>query len=867
MQILYCDSCGYRIPERDVADGRATAVGGKTLCEKCRPAAAAEKPSKSSNATIPLAGKVSVTRESSTSVMPVRFSESSAPARAIPAAKPQANSNATVIGIVMGLAAALLLVAFLFSSSPKSAPGPERSAVQGPTPPIAHPAPETPRPPSQQQPVEKPVAEHAPQPVADPEAEAHAEKEASDAFDAVTRFEGLAEDDYKGRAARMGEFIAKYGGSVVSVRARKMQGELKVRAAGTPAAPAADPAAPPVTAGVAKPAATAVFLKQDTATHGAWKGVYGADGYYLANFLEKNSDLKAKDPKLDILKKPAYLSDLGRFSSHAYRTKAADVSPEAGLQDPADNDRHLAVDIAESALALGYHLDISDNKPHQVALYLATGGMRRAQYIEVLDLATRAVLNKQVCDADKFKAGVYYIWEIAGPVIIRVQKTSDAPPVCSGIFFDPPAATDAHPIQPADPAVVTPAPATAADPAVEAARRAELLAELRKESDAQMKLGRFEEALQLYDAKAKGSRYDEIKEQAAQEHADIAALAAMKKQAFEELKKMTGKPATLTVSGREITGTVKADPKRDDLSLRMSGGAEISFGFDQLEPVDIGALVPLTDGAGRAEDLKRRGLLMLYKGNAAEAKSYFTGARKAGLGDAAEPYFKRVEEVELGESEAGARRTWAKAEAHFQAKDWKEALAAYEEFEKRWAATKSGAEHAAVLKERLRDVDFGLHPLRPGLVGAYFKGKDFAPENLLVTRTDLNVDFDWGLGSPAKEVPVDNFSARWTGVIRIAKAGVYTFATFSDDGSRLSIDGKKVIDQWVDHSPLRFAGTIELQPGAHELVLDFFENGAGAQCHLRWSLKDAITDEVVPAAVLFHDAKAEPATTAVPPKK
>ena len=45
-------------------------------------------------------------------------------------------------------------------------------------------------------------------------------------------------------------------------------------------------------------------------------------------------------------------------------------------------------------------------------------------------------------------------------------------------------------------------------------------------------------------------------------------------------------------------------------------------------------------------------------------------------------------------------------------------------------------------------------------------------------------------------LPADHFSARYTGVVRPVKAGLYTFAVKSDDGVRLFVDDKLVIDNW-----------------------------------------------------------------------
>jgi len=50
-----------------------------------------------------------------------------------------------------------------------------------------------------------------------------------------------------------------------------------------------------------------------------------------------------------------------------------------------------------------------------------------------------------------------------------------------------------------------------------------------------------------------------------------------------------------------------------------------------------------------------------------------------------------------------------------------------------------------------------------GLAGQYFSNKTLTGSPVL-TRTDTAVDFNWDNSGPGGSVPVDNFSARWTGI-------------------------------------------------------------------------------------------------------
>ncbi len=141
-----------------------------------------------------------------------------------------------------------------------------------------------------------------------------------------------------------------------------------------------------------------------------------------------------------------------------------------------------------------------------------------------------------------------------------------------------------------------------------------------------------------------------------------------------------------------------------------------------------------------------------------------------------------------------------------------------------------------------------------GLIGLYHKGRHF--EDLKLVLTDYDVDFDFADQSPDAMLGEDNFSIRWTGYIRIDRAGTYSFQTLSDDGVRLWVAGRPVIDNWGDHSATWNSGDVYLKEGYHSLRLDFYENGGVAAVKLCWS-SDRFDRETIPPACLYHDPDLE----------
>ena len=129
-----------------------------------------------------------------------------------------------------------------------------------------------------------------------------------------------------------------------------------------------------------------------------------------------------------------------------------------------------------------------------------------------------------------------------------------------------------------------------------------------------------------------------------------------------------------------------------------------------------------------------------------------------------------------------------------------------------------------------------------GLQGQYYNTNDLTGSPVL-TRTDANVNFDWGAGSPASGVNSDNFSIRWTGTLTPPSTGTYTLALTSDDGSRLYVNSVLQIDNWGAHGNQTRSVHMSLTGGqAYSIEIDYCEYGGGANCQFTWNPPAAYTD-------------------------
>lgn len=104
-----------------------------------------------------------------------------------------------------------------------------------------------------------------------------------------------------------------------------------------------------------------------------------------------------------------------------------------------------------------------------------------------------------------------------------------------------------------------------------------------------------------------------------------------------------------------------------------------------------------------------------------------------------------------------------------------------------------------------------------------------------VTRYDSSLNFNWGEGAPAAEIPADNFSARW-GADPYFDAGTYRFTVLADDGVAVTIDfNNSVVNTLNDPKPNQtFTADVTLTAGTHHIQVDFIEYAGLAYIYVNW---------------------------------
>ncbi|MGH9764245.1 MAG: glycoside hydrolase family 3 C-terminal domain-containing protein, partial [Blastocatellia bacterium] len=137
-----------------------------------------------------------------------------------------------------------------------------------------------------------------------------------------------------------------------------------------------------------------------------------------------------------------------------------------------------------------------------------------------------------------------------------------------------------------------------------------------------------------------------------------------------------------------------------------------------------------------------------------------------------------------------------------------------------------------------------------GLKGEYFNNRrlDGSPA---LTRIDPELGFTWP-DSPGPGVGADNFSARWTGYLKPDKSFKGWIGISSDDGMRVWIDDRLVIDNWRKGATAIETAPMEFKTGSeYRLKIEMWEGGGEARAELRWN---AVEDDMSRAIAIARKA-------------
>jgi hypothetical protein len=137
-----------------------------------------------------------------------------------------------------------------------------------------------------------------------------------------------------------------------------------------------------------------------------------------------------------------------------------------------------------------------------------------------------------------------------------------------------------------------------------------------------------------------------------------------------------------------------------------------------------------------------------------------------------------------------------------------------------------------------------------GVHYAYYEGDawKFLPvfENLKPLKQGTNYEFRIDSINQRK----DQFGIRFTAALKIESAGEYRFYLNSDDGSKLYIDEKMIVDNDGGHGTIERTGSVVLEAGMHKVIVDYHNQGGGAWLDALYK-GPGVPKQIVPAHLLF----------------
>lgn len=99
-------------------------------------------------------------------------------------------------------------------------------------------------------------------------------------------------------------------------------------------------------------------------------------------------------------------------------------------------------------------------------------------------------------------------------------------------------------------------------------------------------------------------------------------------------------------------------------------------------------------------------------------------------------------------------------------------------------------------QERIEELGKWISINQEAIYGSKTWKRNSEEKEVTLERVDPNINFDWVRNSPGYPIIEDNFTATWTGFIQADKTETYQFSAKADDGIRLFIDDKLILDLW-----------------------------------------------------------------------
>lgn len=126
---------------------------------------------------------------------------------------------------------------------------------------------------------------------------------------------------------------------------------------------------------------------------------------------------------------------------------------------------------------------------------------------------------------------------------------------------------------------------------------------------------------------------------------------------------------------------------------------------------------------------------------------------------------------------------------------------------------------------------------KAGLKGKYWANSDFEGKPVMTQLNEV-LSFGWTLYSPNEElIPYDSYSIEWTGRIKSPVSGRYRIGATGNDGYRIWIDGKLVVDNWRKVSYGTHTAPFNwMKDKEYDIKVEYYETAGNARFNLVWEI-------------------------------
>jgi len=123
-------------------------------------------------------------------------------------------------------------------------------------------------------------------------------------------------------------------------------------------------------------------------------------------------------------------------------------------------------------------------------------------------------------------------------------------------------------------------------------------------------------------------------------------------------------------------------------------------------------------------------------------------------------------------------------------------------------------------------------------------------------RTEEVIDFDPTSKAPDPFIPKSPLSIRWTGTLKAPYTGEYELNMRSDDGCRVYMDDKLIIDSWNTQSVKDCKANVTFEANRdYKFRIEYFDGGGQCQAKFKWQLPQEAIEQA--EAMSFNTYGAE----------